>query len=326
MTQGVHRTGGQFVNLDHVAVLRELGYDAQLLVVREDGTGPDPFPPGREAPWVGSPGVLTASDIVVVGEMFGAGALAVRDAPARKVLHNQGPFYSFMAFSDLGAVRAWGAEAMILPSGFAAGMLRRMGWDRPAHVVRPALDPVFAKASGPRALRVAAIPNRRPQEWRLMRGALRSLRPDLAAVPWVEIKGQTRAGVADILAGSEIFLATGLMEGLGLPPLEAMAAGALVVGFHGDGGREYASEQNGDWFDDGRHLDVVDTLIRRIDQLKSGETFEARRAAGRATAAAFNPDAFKAQLAAAWLSIAGPPPGAGSLTGRASALAQEDRA
>ena len=143
---------------------------------------------------------------------------------------------------------------MILPSGFAAEMVTRMGWERPAHVVRPALDPVFAGArarGGPRTLRVAAIPNRRPQEWRLLRGALRSQRPDLADVPWIEIRGVSRREVARLVAGSEVFLATGLLEGLGLPPLEAMAAGALVVGFHGGGGQEYASPENGDWFDDG---------------------------------------------------------------------------
>lgn len=305
VTQGVHRSGGQRVNLDHVAALRRMGHDARFLFVRGDGTPPEPFPDGYDAPWQATTEGLTSDDIVVVGEMFGAGALAVMDTPARKVLHNQGPFYTFMAFSDLDAIRRWGAEAMILPSRFAAGMVARMGWDRPAHVVRPALDPVFAAARGPRTLRIAAIPNRRPQEWRLIRGAVRSQRPDLADVPWIEISGRPRAEVAAILAGSEIFLATGLMEGLGLPPLEALATGALVVGFHGGGGLEYATAQNGDWFDDGLHLDVADMLIRRLDDLRRGETFEARRAAGRAVAAAFNAQAFEAELAAAWNAILG---------------------
>jgi glycosyltransferase involved in cell wall biosynthesis len=230
------------------------------------------------------------------------------NAPARKVLHNQGPFYTFLAFSDLDAIRRWGAEAMILPSGFAAAMVAKMGWERPAHVVRPALDPVFARAGGgPRTLRIAAIPNRRPQEWRLLRGILRSQRPDLAHVPWIEIRGVARSEVARAMAGSEIFLATGLLEGLGLPPLEAMATGALVVGFHGGGGQEYATPENGDWFDDGAYFEIAATLAARLDQLAAGEAFAARRAAGRATAASFGRSAFEAQLAAAWTAIAGPP-------------------
>lgn len=306
VTQGVHRTGGQRVNLDHVAALRRLGYDARFLFVRGDDTPPDPLPDGIS--WQTDVGDLTADDIVSVGEMFGAGALAVMNTPARKVLHNQGPFYTFMAFSDLDALRRWGAEAMILPSHFAADMVARMGWDRPTHVVRPVLDPAFAAtAGGARKLQIAAIPNRRPQEWRLIRGALRSRRPDLAHVPWIEIQGLPRAGVARVMAESELFLATGLMEGLGLPPLEALATGALVVGFHGGGGLEYARPDNGDWFDDGRHLDVAEALAQRLDDLISGETFEPRRAAGRAMAGEFNAEAFETQLAAAWTAIAGPP-------------------
>lgn len=307
VTQGVHRTGGQFVNLDHVAALRRLGYDARFLFVRTDGTPPEPFPAGYDAPFQIGPDGLAADDVVVVGEMFGAGAQAVMATPARKVIHNQGPYYSFSAFSDLGAMRRWGAEAMILPSRFAAGMLARMGWDRPLHVVRPVLDPVFAAATAHRELRIAMIPNRRPQEWRLIRGALHSQRPDLAHVAWNEIRGLPRSEVARVMAGSEIFLATGLLEGLGLPPLEALATGALVIGFHGGGGREYATPENGDWFDDDAHLDVAEMLARRIDQLIAGETFDARRAAGRASAAEFSQPAFETQLAQAWAAIAGPP-------------------
>ncbi|MCW5761570.1 MAG: hypothetical protein KIS90_17495, partial [Phenylobacterium sp.] len=221
VTQGVHRTGGQFVNLDHVAALRRMGYDARFLFIRPDDEPPGVFTPefpyGYEPPpWQTTLAGLTADDVLSVGEMFGAGALAVADTPCRKVIHNQGPYYSFAAFGDVSAMAAWGAEAMILPSGFAADMLARLGWTRPSHVVRPVLDPVFAAAQGPRRLQIAATPNRRPQEWRLIRGAVRSLRPDLGAVPWVEIKGLARPGVARLMASSEIFLALGQLEGLGL--------------------------------------------------------------------------------------------------------------
>jgi glycosyltransferase involved in cell wall biosynthesis len=310
VTNGQHVAGGQLVNLDHVSALRRLGYDARFLIVRPPDEGPftPEFPAGHEAPWQTDVGDLTAADIVVGGEMFALGALAVQRTPARRVLHNQGPYYSFMAFLDLAAIREWGCEAMILPSGFGADMLRRMGWDRGLHVVRPPLDPVFAAAAGqPRELRIAAITSKRLQEIRLIRGILRSQRPELAAVPWLEIAGVSRAEAAQRMATSEIFLAAGQLEGLGLPPLEAMATGALVVGFHGGGGQEYATPENGDWFDDGRHFEIAAMLAQRLDALKAGDPFEARRAAGRATAAGFSQVNFEAQLAAAWRAIAGPP-------------------
>jgi hypothetical protein len=313
VTQGVHLTGGQLVNLDHVVHLRRLGYDALLLIVRPPdeprGAFIPSFPAGLEVPWQVGVGGLGPDDVVVVGEMFGAGAIAVQNTPARKILHNQGPFFTFAAFIDLPSMVRWGAEAMILPSEYAAAMVARMGWKLPLHVVRPALDPVFAgSGGGRRELRVVGIPNRRPHEWRLIRGILRSRRPALAGVPWLEIRGASRAEVARTMAGNEIFLATGQLEGLGLPPLEAMAAGALVVGFRGGGGEEYATAENGDWFDEGAHFEIAETLAARIDALQAGERFEARRAAGRATAAAFGREAFEAQLETTWRAIAGPPP------------------
>jgi hypothetical protein len=307
----VHITGGQLVNLDHVVTLRKLGYDARLLIVRqpeEGGRFVPSFPDGSEAPWQLGTAGLAADDVVVVGEMFGAGALALNDSPCRKVLHNQGPYYSFAAFRDLAAVREWGAEAMIFPSAFAALMVRRMGWDRGLHVVRPALDPAFAAAAdGERELRICAIPNRRPQEYRLIRGIFWSLHPRLAGVPWIEMRGLPRPEVARLMAGSEIYLALGQLEGLGLPPLEAMAAGALVVGFDGGGGQEYASPENGDWFEEGRHFEIADMLARRIREIRAGERFEARRAAAARTAAEFSREAFERQLATTWAGLVGPP-------------------
>ncbi|MDL2306905.1 glycosyltransferase family 1 protein [Desulfovibrio sp. OttesenSCG-928-C06] len=59
------------------------------------------------------------------------------------------------------------------------------------------------------------------------------------SVELVEIAGKSRAEVAGILAGADIFLSTGFPEGFALPPLEAMACGAVPVGFSGQGGFEY---------------------------------------------------------------------------------------
>lgn len=44
---------------------------------------------------------------------------------------------------------------------------------------------------------------------------------------------------AEILQSAKLFLSFGLREGFGLPPLEALACGCLVVGYDGLAGREY---------------------------------------------------------------------------------------
>ncbi len=131
VTNGVFESGAPRVNLDHVLALRRLGYDARCLIVPAPGQAPMPnFTEGVQVPWTADVAEPGLDDILVVGESFRLGALAVNDSPARKVLHNQGPYFTFKAFVDLGALRQWGCEAIITTSVFSAHMLMRMRWDR----------------------------------------------------------------------------------------------------------------------------------------------------------------------------------------------------
>lgn len=68
------------------------------------------------------------------------------------------------------------------------------------------------------------------------RGLLGQLEP-------VAIQGQAEAQVAAFLGTTLFFFSFGYPEGCPLPPLEAMACGCVVVGYHGWGGREYLREQ-----------------------------------------------------------------------------------
>jgi glycosyltransferase involved in cell wall biosynthesis len=52
------------------------------------------------------------------------------------------------------------------------------------------------------------------------------------------IENLTESEVAQVLEESLVFLSFGYPEGFGLPVIEAMLCGCLVVGYHGNGGRE----------------------------------------------------------------------------------------
>ena len=56
---------------------------------------------------------------------------------------------------------------------------------------------------------------------------------------WLEINGKTRNEVAEMLQECHLYLGTGFPEGLGLPPLEAMACGVIPVTCAGYGGWDY---------------------------------------------------------------------------------------
>lgn len=119
-------------------------------------------------------------------------------------------------------------------------------------VLRPYIDPTLfyplpreagaphSPADGP--VRVAYMPRKNTALARYIREAvsarLHYAHPHIS-LEWIEIHHKSPQEVARLLRESHIFLATGFPEGLGLPPLEAMASGGIVVGFAGMGGWDY---------------------------------------------------------------------------------------
>jgi glycosyltransferase involved in cell wall biosynthesis len=59
-----------------------------------------------------------------------------------------------------------------------------------------------------------------------------------------------------------VVLSLPYLESFGLVPLEAMASGAIVVGFHGYGGQEYATAKNGFWFPSDYLEETADAIAR----------------------------------------------------------------
>ena len=69
--------------------------------------------------------------------------------------------------------------------------------------------------------------------------------PALANVLGVVVENMTNAEHDKVLNESLIFLSFSNMEGFGLPPAEAMAAGCLVIGYPGVGANEFFTNDTG---------------------------------------------------------------------------------
>ena len=86
------------------------------------------------------------------------------------------------------------------------------------------------------------------------------------------IDGLTDREAAAILRRSRIFLSFSHVEGLGLPPIEAAMCGNFVIGYHGDGGKEYWAAPN---FEEIAHGDIASFIARvsaRAEGIDSGKS------------------------------------------------------
>ncbi|WP_207458224.1 glycosyltransferase [Azospirillum sp. SYSU D00513] len=286
--------GGVKVVHRHAELLAGMGFDAWVVA-----------PLGRPV-WFRSRAPLLdgnrlrvgAEDVLVFGEEMDRVFTAALALPGRRELYCQNHHYLLhdrlgeRGLAEAGFHGVYAASRTI--EGFLEGVMRWPGAD----VVVPPIDPALFRP-GAKTLRIACLPRKLPEQAAFIRAVFRRMNPDLAGIEWVEIAGRHEEEVAEILAGSAVFLSLARREGLGMAALEAMAAGCAVVGFHGMGGLDYATAENGRWFMSDEALSCAAALAETVRGLERGDpAVSAMVEAGRVTAAHYAPGRVEAQLRA----------------------------
>jgi len=108
------------------------------------------------------------------------------------------------------------------------------------------------------------MPRRRRED---LLGAVQLLRRSGRLGDWeiVLIDGMTQQQVAEELGRAAIFLFGAEREGVGLPGAEAMASGCYVVGFTGDGAKEYLLPEHASVIADSDVVDMCDRTLEAMD-------------------------------------------------------------
>jgi glycosyltransferase involved in cell wall biosynthesis len=319
------KTGGEMVNLQHVAALHAAGLRCVLLV--NEVFSPDDVPADLKLPIepLRLARQFASDDVVVVPEYYRDALLHFTRQPCRTVLHVQGPFLLFRGVQSIAEINALPWLGALSCSQFCSETLQAMGVRAKAAVVRPPVLPVFYQSAQhdlAKKLQIAYMPDKRPKEAPVVRAMFQARYPQWASVPWVPIVNTSRPECARLMAESAVFASFSYLEGLGLPPLEAMASGCLVCGFTGHGGTEYATQNNGRWVTEGDYMGFADALAQAVAEssgaalapvagidggslVKSLTEGDERRAAGRLTAARFSQARFEAELLTAWRNMLG---------------------
>jgi glycosyltransferase involved in cell wall biosynthesis len=279
----------------HAELLAEMGFDAYV------------YQPEGAPSWFETRAKLLTSwiqpgkdDVLVFPEAINGPLvdLAKGRTQAKKVLFCQAQYYALFnaippeGYRDLGFVR------VACQSDIAKGFLERV-----LHFYDVAVLPCFVDRElfRPRgnAMQIAVIPKKLPREAAAINAVFRLKYPELTSIPWMVIENKSERDIAEIFGRSAVVLSLPFLESFGLVPLEAMASGAIVVGFHGYGGQEYATQENGFWFAPDHIEEVADALCRVVQGLNVRDAAMLKmKERGLATAARYSKDRARAELRA----------------------------
>jgi hypothetical protein len=184
------------------------------------------------------------------------------------VIFNQNPHATFPQTSDFN-VRRWkpvtspDTIGIVANSPYTAEYLRYAFPSLLVDQVTLGIDQtIFRPSSDEKERVIAFMPRKRRKD---LSQVLRILDLRGALVGWElqPIDGMTESETAAALRRSAVFLSLNEREGLGLPPLEAMASGCIVVGYHGGCGRLYMRERTAFAVDDGE----VVSFARQVESV-----------------------------------------------------------
>lgn len=283
-----------------VDILNAAGLDAAILHAR----------PGFRCSWfenatrVVSARELTLGprDIFVVPEVYGR-SICNLPRNVRQVIFNQN---AYLTLSSLENGLAYAAPytnnpdlaLVLVVSQDNADVIRRTFPAIPVRRLRLGINPsLYHPPQDPKQRRIVYMPRKRPDDAAAVLEQLR-LRGALNGWDIVAIDGRSEAETAELLRTARLFLSFSFREGFGLPPLEALACGCIVVGYHGSGGREYFHPPFATAVEDGdiaAFVSAVEEAIHGIDSdLQSADSLAA--AACRFALERYPPEAEKQDI------------------------------
>ena len=287
-------SGGVKTVYRQVECLNELGLEAYVYQ-----------PDGRASRLKSSANILTTErfvpstdDILVFPEnpIGWLSEMAQMPLPATKVLFCQAQYYIFHSDIPIQRFISLGFSKVVCPSEAAKGFLERVCHFRNVAIVPCYIDTDVFRPRDKR-MQIAFLPHKMPREAQMLHAMFSLKYPHFRHIPWLPIENLTEDETAQLLGQSAIYLSLPYLESFGLVPLEAMASGCTVVGFHGYGGMEYASSDNGLWLRPDHLEEVVDALAGAIGRADRGDKdLLAMRDAGLATAKRYSRERTKQAL------------------------------
>lgn len=238
-------SGGVQVIYDHVQHLVRNGYQAHV-VHHRTGFKPPCFTEQVPILYLDQQFQLYPDDLIIIPEDHAGFLELFRTVSVRKIMFCQNHFYLYEGLKQHNTLSSFGISGVMACSDTVSDFIRCHLKTPQVLTVHNAVAERF-QASSFKKLQVAYMPRKRPLEANFIKNLCISLLDPAIPVSWAAIDNMTQEQAATIMGESALFLSLNRLEGFGLPPLEAMASGCLVIGFTGFGALEYATPENGFW-------------------------------------------------------------------------------
>ena len=195
----------------------------------------------NEAGWRTKPTLsLLPGDVMAISELIRLGGFELFPGVPR-VVFNQGAYLTFGKWSaDSDPYLSDDILGIMTVSSDSESYLNMAFGSRGFPILRVhcSIRPIFYSTAQTKEQLIAYMPRRNADHAHQVL-SLMSLRGSLNGWTVVKIDDVAQEEVASVLRRAAIFLSFGHLEGFGLPALEAMSAGCVVIGYHGMGGREF---------------------------------------------------------------------------------------
>jgi len=238
-------TGGIRVIYNYVARLREMGFEAYVYHPLDKHK----YQYADENVPIFKGDIITSSDHLVIPDVF---VSQISDSNIDKnqnyslLIQNPYILRSMSRYSDLNKLLEAinGASRILCISDDAIEMILRISPSCEGKVMRVtwSLDPSKFVNQETKERLITYMPRKNITHINLIFECLHANLPDNWSFQAIE--GVSQKELCKLLARSSIFLQFGSFEGLPAPPVEAAISGNYVIGYHGNGGKEYWKKPN----------------------------------------------------------------------------------
>ena len=227
---------------------------------------------------------INKNDYLCIPEAYGVNIKNVKEK-AKKVILNQNPFYAFNGYSrNNRAVKIpYNNENVVATIVFSEHNLSYMRYIFPRIElcrVHYGFDPKLFNNNLRKKKQIAFMSRKLTNDVTQLVNILKA-RGTLKDFKLVEINNAKEEKVAEILRESLIFLSFSHREGFGMPSAEAMASGCIVIGYDGEGGKEFFKDdfcypiREGDLIDFAR---TIEKVIEEYEDNKENFSKKSRKA------------------------------------------------